>query len=291
VGLVRCADFDPPYGIIKEAAFALVHNLNLMATILDEIMATKRREIAVAKALQSEAELERCLDGLPPTRDFTSAVGRAGQVNIIAEVKKASPSAGIIRADFDPVAIAKTYETHGAAAISVLTDESYFQGHLKYLAAIRRAVAIPVLRKEFILERYQLLEARAVGADAALLIAECLPGNRLAELQRAAEEIGLHTLVELHDAHELPRVLDCGARVVGINNRDLRTFTTRLEHTLDLMADIPTDRIVVGESGIRTNADLLRLQSGGVRAVLVGESLMKSPDIGAALDDLRGSAR
>ena len=259
-----------------------------MPTILDKIMATKRCEIAAAKAVRSEADLERAVAGLPPTRDFTSALGRAGQVNVIAEVKKASPSAGIIRADFDPVAIAKTYEKHGAAAISVLTDESYFQGHLTYLTAIRAAVGVPVLRKDFILEKYQLLEARAAGADAALLIAECLPGDRLATLQRDAEQIGLHTLVELHDAEELPRVLECGARVIGINNRDLRTFVTRLEHTLDLMASIPSDRIVVGESGIRTNADLKRLQAGGVKAVLVGESLMKSPDIGAALDVLRG---
>lgn len=260
-----------------------------MPNILDEIVATKRREIAAAKTVRSEADLERAVAGLPPTRDFTSAVGRAGPVNVIAEVKKASPSAGIIRADFDPVAIAKTYEAHGAAAISVLTDESYFQGSLKYLTAIREAVAVPVLRKDFILERYQLLEARAAGADAALLIAECLPGNELATLQREADAIGLHTLVELHDAEQLPRVLDCGARVIGINNRDLRTFVTRLEHTLDLMKGIPGDRIVVGESGIRTNADLKRLQSGGVRAVLVGESLMRSPDIGAALDALRGT--
>ena len=259
-----------------------------MPSILDEIMATKRREIAAGRAVRSDADLERTLGGLPTTRDFTTAVGRVGQVNVIAEVKKASPSAGIIRADFDPVAIAKTYEKHGAAAISVLTDESYFQGSLQYLTAIRAAVNVPVLRKDFVLDRYQLLEARAAGADAALLIAECLPGNELAELQREAEVLGLHTLVELHDANQLPRVLDCGARVVGVNNRDLRTFTTRLEHTLDLMAKIPADRIVVGESGIRTNADLERLRTGGVRAVLVGESLMRSADIGAALDELRG---
>jgi indole-3-glycerol phosphate synthase len=259
-----------------------------MPTILDDIMATKRREIAAARAVRSEADLERAVVGMPPTRDFTAAVGRAGPVNVIAEVKKASPSAGIIRADFDAVAIARTYEKHGAAAISVLTDESYFQGSLKFLTAARAAVGIPVLRKDFILERYQLLEARAAGADAALLIAECLPGDSLAQLQRDAESLGLHTLVELHDADQLSRVLACGARVIGINNRDLRTFTTRLEHTLDLMANIPPDRIVVGESGIRTNADLERLQAGGVRAVLVGESLMKAPDIGVALDALRG---
>ncbi len=260
-----------------------------MPTILDEIMETKRREIAAARKVRSEAELERAILGLPPVRDFTSAVGRPGTINVIAEVKKASPSAGIIRAEFDPVAIATAYAAHGAAAISVLTDAHYFQGSLAYLTAIRAAVSVPVLRKEFILERYQLLEAREAGADAVLLIAECLPGSQLAELQREAIAIGLHTLVELHDAEELPRVVACGAPVIGINNRDLRTFATRLEHTLELAPKIPADRAVVGESGIRTHADLAKLHAGGVRAVLVGESLMREPDIGRALDALRGS--
>jgi len=259
-----------------------------MPTILDRIMETKWTEVAAARAVVSDAELERRAADLQPTRDFTAAVGRSGQVNVIGEVKKASPSAGVIRADFDPVAIASTYAAHGAAAISVLTDVDYFQGSLAYLTAVRRAVAVPVLRKDFVLDRYQLLEARAAGADAALLIAECLPGARLAALQREAVDLGLHTLVELHDAEELPRVLDCGAKVIGINNRDLRTFTTRLEHTLDLLAKIPADRMVVSESGIRTHADLQRLGAAGARAVLVGESLMRAADIGAALDELRG---
>ncbi|HYH68289.1 MAG TPA: indole-3-glycerol phosphate synthase TrpC [Urbifossiella sp.] len=259
-----------------------------MPTILDRIMETKRREIAAARAAVPDAELERRVADLPPARDFTSAVDRYGQVNVIAEVKKASPSAGVIRADFDPVAIATTYATHGAAAISVLTDADYFQGSLAYLTAVRRSVAVPVLRKDFVLDRYQLLEARAAGADAVLLIAECLPGDQLAVLQREATVMGLHTLVELHDAEELPRVLDCGAEVIGINNRDLRTFTTRLEHTLELLAKIPADLSVVSESGIRTHADLLRLGAAGARAVLVGESLMRAADIGAALDELRG---
>lgn len=259
-----------------------------MPTILDRIVETKRKEVAAARAAVPDAELERRLADLPPARDFTTAVGRAGAVNVIAEVKKASPSAGVIRADFDPVAIASEYAAHGAAAISVLTDVEYFQGSLAYLTAVRRAVPVPVLRKDFVLDRYQLLEARAVGADAALLIAECLPGDRLATLQREATALGLHTLVELHDAEELPRVLDCGATVIGINNRDLRTFTTRLEHTLDLLAKIPADRVVVSESGIRTHADLQRLGAAGAKAVLVGESLMRAADIGAALDELRG---
>ncbi|QDU21608.1 indole-3-glycerol phosphate synthase TrpC [Urbifossiella limnaea] len=259
-----------------------------MPTILDRIMATKWREIKAAREAAPDAELEHRIADLPPARDFTGAVGRAGQVNVIAEVKKASPSAGVIRADFDAVTIASAYAAHGAAAISVLTDSDYFQGSLAYLTAVRRAVPVPVLRKDFVLDRYQLLEARAAGADAALLIAECLPGDRLATLQREASELGLHTLVELHDAEELPRVLECGSTVIGINNRDLRTFTTRLAHTLDLLAKIPADRVVVSESGIRTHADLQRLGAAGVRAVLVGESLMRAADIGAALDELRG---
>lgn len=262
-----------------------------MPTILDRIMETKWREIAAARTAVSDAELERRAADSPPTRDFTAAVGRPGHVNVIAEVKKASPSAGVIRADFDPVVIASAYAAHGAAAISVLTDVDYFQGSLAYLAAVRRAVPVPVLRKDFVLDRYQLLEARTAGADAALLIAECLPGDHLAALQHDATELGLHTLVELHDAEELTRVLDCGAKVIGINNRDLRTFTTRLEHTLDLLAKIPADRVVVSESGIRTHTDLHRLGAAGARAVLVGESLMRAADIGAALDELRGVSR
>jgi len=259
-----------------------------MPNILDRIVATKRLEIAAAKLRVPEAALEEQLASLTPVRGFAKALRVPGELVVIAEVKKASPSAGVIRADFDPVAIAKIYEAHGASALSVLTDEHYFQGHLDYLRAVRAAVGIPVLRKEFILDRYQLLEARAAGADAVLLIAEILPDHELATLFREARTIGLDVLVELHDAEQLPRVLDCGATVVGINNRDLRTFATRLEQTLELRAKIPARVTVVSESGIRTPADMAILKAAGVHAVLVGESLMRSPDIGAALDALRG---
>ena len=259
-----------------------------MPTILDKIIETKLREVAAAKVAVPEAELNRRVADMPPTRDFRSALRRFGQIALITEVKKASPSAGVIRADFDPVAIAHTYESHGAAAISVLTDVEYFQGNLKDLTDVRAAVSLPVLRKDFIIDRYQLLEARSAGADAVLLIAECLPGDQLHTLQREATALGLHTLVELHDAEQLPRVLDCGAAVIGINNRDLRTFTTRLEHTLELLPKIPADRTVVSESGIKKHADLVKLGTAGARAVLVGESLMRAADIGAALDALRG---
>jgi indole-3-glycerol phosphate synthase len=261
-----------------------------MPTILDRIVETKWQEIAVAKARVSECELESKLALAPPLRDFRAALDRPGEIRIIAEVKKASPSAGVIRADFDPVRIATTYADHGAACISVLTDEEYFQGKLDYLTAIRAAVSTPLLRKEFILDRYQLVEARLAGADAVLLIAEILPDARLKELHSQAQELGLQVLVELHDAVELPRVLDCGAVLVGINNRDLRTFQTRLEHTLELLPKIPSNILVVSESGIRARTDLDRLRSAGAKAVLVGESLMRSADIGAALDALRGVA-
>lgn len=257
-------------------------------TILDRIVQTKWREIATARTAVPEAELEKRVRDLPPTRGFVAALRVPGEVRVIAEVKKASPSAGVIRADFDPVRIARTYEAHGAACISVLTDVEYFQGHLDYLRAIREAVRVPLLRKDFVLDRYQLLEARLAGADAALLIAEILPGQRLAELHREATELGLDVLVELHEADELPRVLDCGAQLVGINNRNLKTFETRLDHTLELKPRIPAGVAVVSESGIRTAADMRRLAEAGVAAVLVGESLMRSPDIGTALMSLRG---
>lgn len=259
-----------------------------MADVLARIVDTKRREVAAAMGRVPLGELHRRCAELPPCRGFERAIRSATGMAVIAEVKKASPSAGVIRADFDPVRIATTYERHGASCLSVLTDEEYFQGKLEYLTAARAAVRIPVLRKEFIIDEYQLAEARAAGADAVLLIAECLPGERMKELHAAATGLGLDVLIELHDADQLPRVLDTGATLVGVNNRDLRTFTTRLEHTLDLLPHFPAGVAVVSESGIRTNAELQLLHAAGVRAVLVGESLMRAADVGAALDALRG---
>jgi indole-3-glycerol phosphate synthase len=202
-------------------------------------------------------------------------------------VKRASPSAGLIRDDFAPVAIAEAYARGGAACISVLTDEPFFQGSLDYLRAIRKAVELPLLRKDFIVDRYQLLQARHAGADCVLLIAECLTAGELSQLHDQATELGMQTLIELYEPQNLDAVLSTGTKLVGINNRDLRTFETDLQHTLDLCANIPSDRLVVGESGIRTHADLVRLQAGGVKAVLVGESLMRQDDITAALRSLR----
>jgi indole-3-glycerol phosphate synthase len=259
-----------------------------LPTILDKIVATKHGEIAAAKAARPERELRARLTDAPPVRDFFAALAADGPIKLIAEVKKASPSVGLIRADFDPVAIAQIYARHGATCISVLTDEPHFQGHLEYLTAIRHAVATPLLRKDFILDPYQVVEARAAGADAVLLIAECLDDCLLRSLHNAILELGMTPLVELYDPQNLPRVLEAGARLIGVNNRDLRTFVVDLKHTLRLRGEVPADCLLVGESGIRTREDVLRLETAGVNAILVGESLMAEPDIGAAVDRLLG---
>jgi indole-3-glycerol phosphate synthase len=261
-----------------------------MTTILDQIVADKRREVAERRARTPLPMLERILSAAPPVRDFRAALEHRPGMGIIAEVKKASPSAGVLRADFDPVAIARAFESAGASAISVLTDEPRFQGRLEYLTAIRAAVRPPLLRKDFILDRYQVVEARVAGADAVLLIAEVLGEHELPALVAAVQALGMQPLVELYDRANLRRVIDSGAEMIGINNRDLRTFVTRLEHTLDLIGEIPPDHCLVSESGIRTPEDLRRLQAAGVKAVLVGETLMRSADPAAALAALRGSA-
>jgi indole-3-glycerol phosphate synthase len=257
-----------------------------MRTILDDIVAYKRQEIAAARARMPEAELDRWIAAARPVREFRASLLRGPGVQVIAEVKKASPSAGLIRADFNPIAIARTYAANGAACISVLTDEPSFQGHLRYLEQVSVAVTVPVLRKDFLLDRYQLLEARAAGADCVLLIAEILPGDELRRLLVQTHELGMEALVELYDADNLPRVLEAGAKLVGINNRDLRTMKVRLEHTLELAASVPPDVCLVGESGIKTREDVERLRAAGVKAVLVGESLMRSDDMGAKLREL-----
>jgi indole-3-glycerol phosphate synthase len=262
--------------------------MQTMAGILDTIVASKRREIAQRRDKISEGEVESLLEGAPAARDFRAALEAARGVAIIAEVKKASPSAGVLRGDFDAVAIARTYADHGAAAISVLTDGPFFAGSLEYLRMIRAAVPLPLLRKDFILDRYQLLEARIAGADAVLLIAEILEQADLVSLLAETHRLGMRALVELYEEENLARVLDSGARLIGINNRDLRTFKTRLEHTLDLASRVPSDRCLVSESGIRTRDDVLRLQVAGVRAVLIGETLMRAPDIAGKLREIHG---
>ncbi|MBL9123021.1 MAG: indole-3-glycerol phosphate synthase TrpC [Planctomycetaceae bacterium] len=259
-----------------------------MSTILDQIVATKRREIAAAQARLPLGQLQERVAGAPPVRDFFAPLAAPGPVHLIAEVKRASPSKGVLREDFDAVEIGQTYERHGASCLSVLTDEPYFQGSLENLSRIRAVVELPLLRKDFILDLYQLYEARLAGADAVLLIAECLDDCQLRTLHNAAIELQLTPLVELYEPENLPRVLDAGATLVGINNRDLRTFKTDLEHTLRLRERIPPECVVVSESGIRTSADVARLKAHDVHAILVGESLVTSPDIGAAVDRLLG---
>ncbi len=259
-----------------------------MITILDDIVAAKRHEIAAARAARPESDLLAALSDAPSVRDFLAALSGEGGIRLIAEVKKASPSKGVIREDFDPVRIARIYERHGAAAISVLTDQPCFQGSLQYLSDVRAAVGVPLLRKDFILDAYQLLEARVAGADAVLLIAECLDDESLHRLHDEALGLGMTPLVELYEPENLPRVLATGTRLIGVNNRDLRTFQVDLQHTIRIRGQIPRDRTLVGESGIHTYADVQMLEAAGVNAMLVGEALMASPDIGAAVDRLLG---
>jgi indole-3-glycerol phosphate synthase len=257
-------------------------------TILEKIVATKRQEIERAQAAMPLGELRARLTDAPPVRDFFAPLAAGGPIRLIAEVKKASPSQGVIRADFDPVAIARAYEEHGASCLSVLTDEPFFQGSLDSLRQVRQAVGLPVLRKDFILDTYQLVEARAAGADAVLLIAECLDDCRLRQLHNEAIELGLAPLVEFYDPQNLDRVLAAGAQLIGVNNRDLRTFAVDLDHTIRLREQVPLDCVLVAESGIHTRADVLRLEAAGVDAMLVGESLMREPDVGAAVERLLG---
>ena len=259
-----------------------------MSTILDKIVATKRGEISRAKEAHPESELRDRLDSAPPPRDFFAALAADGPIKLIAEVKKASPSKGIIRDDFHPVEIARCYESHGATCISVLTDETYFQGHLDYLRAIRKELDIPLLRKDFILETYQLLEARCAGADAVLLIAECLDDCQLRKLYGETLDLGMVPLVEFYEPANLNRVLNAGATLVGVNNRDLKTFDVDLGHTIRMRREIPDEVLLVGESGIHSRSDAAELEAAGVDAILVGEHLMAQADIGRAVSELLG---
>jgi indole-3-glycerol phosphate synthase len=257
-------------------------------TILDKILVETRRTVQRDRRLVSELQLESLIRDLPPCKDFHAALAAGKQVQLIAEVKRASPSAGLIRKDFEPTHIAACYEAGGAACISVLTDEPFFQGSLDFLRAVRKTVDLPLLRKDFIVDRYQLLQAREAGADCVLLIAECLSSDELKELTDQANALGLQTLTELYDPENLGKVLATSTRLVGVNNRNLKTFETSLDHTLSLRPSIPPDRLLVGESGIRTHEDVRHLGSGGVKAVLVGESLMRQDDIVEATRNLLG---
>lgn len=260
-----------------------------MNSILEKIVKHKMSEIAVAKTARPLADIITDAQNAPAPRDFLSALQNAAGVGLIAEVKKASPSKGIIRADFDPVAIAQTYAESGASCISVLTDENFFQGHLDYLTAIRRQVDIPLLRKDFIIDPYQVFEARAAGADAVLLIAECLEADQLIDLHKCIVSLGMTPLVELYDAHNVEKVVAAGPVLVGVNNRDLNTFEVDLGHSVKVQKLLPESVTFVSESGIYTRDDVEMLEKSGVDAMLVGESLMRADDIAAAVKTLLGA--
>jgi indole-3-glycerol phosphate synthase len=266
--------------------------LNLVRDVPDvlvKILARKAEEIAAGQALVSAADMRAQAQGLPACRGFVASMQQrieAGDAAVIAEVKKASPSKGVIREDFDPQQIAQSYAAGGAACLSVLTDQDFFQGHNDYLQQARAACALPVIRKDFIIDRYQVDEARALGADCILLIVAALTDAQLQDLYGYAVELGMDVLVEVHDEAELQRSLPLGATLVGINNRDLRNFTTSLNTTIDLLAQIPSDRIVVTESGIHTPEDVALMRQHDVNAFLVGEAFMRAPEPGEKLKAL-----
>jgi len=259
-----------------------------MSDILDRILATKRAEIETGNAHYSIDDLAARAAGLPATRGFTQRLNEvaATRAAVIAEVKKASPSAGIIRGDFHPAEIARSYEQGGAACLSVLTDRDYFQGANEFLAESRNACELPVLRKDFIIDPWQVYQSRVLGADCILLIVTALETEQLQELDGLARELGLDVLVEVHDEAELEQALTTKAGLVGVNNRNLRTFTTDLAVSERLRTQIPDDRLMVTESGIHSQADIARLLDASIRAFLVGESFMRAQDPGRQLNSL-----
>ena len=262
-----------------------------MADVLQKILATKREEIALASSSVPLAEMRQRAAGASPPRDFIGALRArisAGAPAVIAEIKKASPSKGVLRENFDPSAIARSYEAGGAACLSVLTDREYFQGGNEHLQIARDACALPVLRKDFIVDPYQVYEARAMGADCILLIVAALQDSVMRELEEHAHELGMAVLVEIHEASELEGALSLKTPLLGINNRNLRTFETRLETTISLLPRIPRERLVVTESGMLLPADVKMMRAQGVQAFLVGEAFMRAKDPGEALSELFG---
>jgi indole-3-glycerol phosphate synthase len=254
---------------------------------LDEIISHKKNVLIEGKKRCSIDELRGIIGALPPIRDIKSAItSPSTPIRIIAEVKKASPSKGIIREDFDPVEIAKTYEANGVSAISVLTEEKFFHGSLDYLKKIREVTAIPLLCKDFIFDEYQIYQARVFGADAFLLIAAILDDSELKKLLKTGRRLGMQAIVEVHNLEELKMVLQTEAEIIGINNRNLKTFKTDISTTERLIKEIPQDKIVVSESGINTAKDISRLRGCGAHAFLIGESLMRERDIAKKLTDL-----
>ena len=257
-----------------------------MSDILNKIIATKHEEVAAARGVKSMAQLEAEIAQQGAPRDFVAAIRQKienGQSAVIAEIKRASPSKGVIRADFRPADIARSYAEHGAACLSVLTDRQYFQGAPEYLQAARAACTLPVLRKDFLIDAYQVAEARAMGADAILLIAAALDLPQMQTLERQAMDYGMAVLVEVHDGLELEAALQLQTPQQGINNRNMRTFDVSLETTLGLLPRIPAERIVVTESGILSRGDVIRMRESDVHAFLVGEAFMRAPEPGEAL--------
>ena len=257
-----------------------------MADILERILARKREELEAARAKVPLAEMQRRAAAAPPPRDFAGAIAAkiaAGQPAVIAEIKQASPSRGLLREDFEPAAIARSYEKAGAACLSVLTDRDFFRGDPAHLTQARAACGLPVLRKDFLTEPYQVFESRAHGADCILLIAAAVSRQDMQGLEASARLLGMAVLVEVHDERELEAALALDTPLLGINNRDLRSFETRLETTLGLLPKVPQGRIVVTESGIRAPEDVRRMRAGGVHAFLVGEAFMRARDPGVEL--------
>ena len=257
-----------------------------MSDILNKIVAVKREEIAEGLHKKPLAAMRADAESRVLTRDFEGAMRakiNAGQAAVIAEVKKASPSKGVLREEFIPADIAQSYAEFGAACLSVLTDKQFFQGSNDYLKQARASCDLPVLRKDFMVDAYQVYEARAIGADCILLIAACLDDAKMADLEAVARSLDMAVLVEVHDQAELERALKLKTRLVGINNRNLRTFEVSLQTTLDMMADVPADRLLVTESGILSRADVQRMREAQVNAFLVGEAFMRAPEPGEAL--------
>lgn len=254
--------------------------------ILDEIAAKRRIRLEREMAAVPFAAVEKAAEQAPPPRNFKAALQKS-RLSVVAEVKKASPSKGVIRADFHPVGIAEAYEAAGADALSVLTEEDYFQGSSEYLKEIRRVVSVPVLRKDFVIDPYQICEARALGADAVLLIAALLGRDAMKEYGKLARSLGLSALTEVHGEEELSDALEAGAELIGINNRDLKTFRVDLGVTARLARMVPEGAVLVSESGVRGRADAKALRDAGADAVLVGETLMRSADVGKTLRELR----
>lgn len=254
-------------------------------TILERILEVKRAEIAAAKEKTPLAAVEARARSAAMPRDFVGAL-RAKRPAVIAEIKKASPSRGVLREDFDPAAIAASYERAGAACLSVLTDRQFFRGEESHLAQARQACALPVLRKDFVIEPYQVFESRSFGADCILLIAACLKKDEMVELERVAMRMAMAVLVEVHDGQELDTALALETPLIGVNNRDLKTFETRLETTLDLLPRVPPARLTITESGILAPDDVARMRGAGVEAFLVGEAFMRAADPGTALKRL-----